>query len=138
MSNLLLPLLTAGALLAVACTAAPAANPAPKPTLAPPAPTVPAPTPKPGTKVEITRVTPGKPGSVVTVTAKTSPEALCNIQYNNPIGLISAAPGLDLALADAEGNVAWRWQLSPDSPIGAGKVKVQCNGTEATAELKVE
>lgn len=139
MSHFLLPLLTAGALLAAGCTAAPAAATAtPKPTLAPPAATVPPPTPVPGTKVEITKVTGGKPGGVANVTAKTAPEALCNIQYNNPIGLISAAQGLDLGLADAEGNVSWAWRLAPDSPTGTGKVKVQCNGTSVTADLTVE
>jgi hypothetical protein len=92
---------------------------------------------QPDARVEIVATEGTAPGGVATVRARTTPEALCAIQYTEPRGLIIVDPALSSRPADTEGAISWRWTIRPESRTGPGKVKVSCNGAEATAEVPI-
>ncbi len=92
---------------------------------------------QPDARVEIALVQGAAPGGIASVTAKTTPEAMCSIQYQVPSGLITPSDALFMHPADEQGNVSWRWVISRDSRTGAGKVRVNCNGAEATADVPI-
>ncbi|GEM_PF-4766163 len=92
---------------------------------------------QPEARVEIVQVQGAALGGIASVTAKTTPEAMCSILYQTPNGLLATADTLFMHPADEQGSVSWRWVISRDSRTGAGRVKVNCNGAEATADLPI-
>lgn len=88
-------------------------------------------------RVRIVSVQGAKPGSEAMATLETTPEALCRAQYAEPQGLIISTPSLTTQIADNEGKVTYTWPIRPDSRTGAGKLRVNCNGAEATADVPI-
>ena len=114
-------------------------TPAPQlePTLAPAPAPAPAAQPAPATGVQITSVAGARPGGRATLAARTTPGASCSIAYRTPAGTSSAAQGLTAKTADANGVVAWFWEIGPSTRPGTGSVVVTCNGVSARSPLQI-
>jgi hypothetical protein len=119
-----------------------ASSPAPSrsavPTAAPTA-TVPTPGRSAPGSVTITSLTsPVTLGGFATLTAQTSPGALCSIVYKHPSGKVSTIMGLDPKAAGSDGGVSWTWQISTGTkPVGNGLVTVTCNNASVEATIVI-
>lgn len=88
-------------------------------------------------RVRIVSVLGARPGGEASATLETTPEALCRAQYAEPQGLIVNTPSLSTQIADNDGKVTYRWPIRPESRTGPGKLRVNCNGAEATADVPI-
>lgn len=88
-------------------------------------------------RASILSVQGARPGGQASVTVQTTPEALCRAQYTEPLGLIVNAPGLGMNTSDDEGKVTFVWPIRSESRLGPGKLRVNCNGAEATADVPI-
>ena len=116
-------------------TARPTAAPTPKPTAAPsPGPTAVPPTGS-LTVTFLSLPAPAIPGSKGTMTARTSPSAVCSAKVTWPSGTVSSAAGLKITpTAGADGIVSWTWNVGSTTKPGTAKATVTCTlGGSATA-----
>jgi len=125
-------------LLAAACS--PAA-PAPTATVTTTGPRVPAqqsaiPTAD-NARVRIVAVQGASPGGRASATLETTPEALCRAQYTEPQGLVMNVPELSTQIADEDGKSTYTWSIRAESRTGPGRLRVNCNGAEATADVPI-
>ena len=77
-------------------------------------------------------------GGPATVSALTTPNATCLLDYVTPSGSASRATGLGQQVADADGQVGWSWRIGPSTRPGAGQVTVTCDGATAEEVLTVD
>ena len=101
--------------------------------------TVPTPGPSAAGSMIITSLTsPVSLGGFATLTAQTSPGALCSIVYKHPSGKISTVMGLDPKAAGSDGAVSWTWQIvTGTKPVGNGLVTVTCDDVSAEATIVI-
>jgi len=114
-----------------ATTPPPTARPTPRPT---PKPTV-APRPASLSVTFVSLPGPAIPGSTASMTAKTSPGAVCSAKVTWPSGTVSAAAGLKTTpTAGSGGLVSWTWNVGPTTKPGTAKAAVTCTlGGSVTA-----
>jgi hypothetical protein len=79
----------------------------------------------------------GPPGGKASVTAQTTPGAVCAIWYVAPLGAPSQAPGLVTTAADAAGRANWSWAIGAATRPGVGQVTVTCNGAGASSPIQI-
>jgi hypothetical protein len=110
-------------LAAGATTPPPTARPTPRPT---PKPTV-APRPASLSVKFVSLPGPAIPGSTASMTARTSPGAVCSAKVTWPSGTVSAAAGLKTTpTAGSDGLVSWTWNVGPTTKPGTAKAAVTC------------
>jgi hypothetical protein len=76
-------------------------------------------------------------GSKASLSAKTSPNIGCNLDYYTPSGYRSAANGLGKKTTDGSGNVSWTWTIGTDTNPGTGYVAVTCNGVTIHGSIDI-
>ncbi len=105
------------------------------------APRAPVPTPARSAagSVTITSLTsPVSLGGTATLTAQTSPGAVCSIVYKHPSGKTSTVMGLDPKAAGSDGAVSWTWQIvTGTKPVGNGSVTVTCDDASVQATIVI-
>jgi hypothetical protein len=94
----------------------------------------------PRTSLAVTFVSvpdPAIPGSIASMTAKTSPGAVCSAKVTWPSGTVSAAAGLKTTpAAGSDGLVSWTWNVGSTTKPGTAKAAVTCTlGGSATATM---
>ena len=96
------------------------------------------PQPAPATGgVQITSVSGAAPGGHASLTARTTAGASCSITYQTPAGTSSTAQGLTPRTADANGGVAWTWNIGQSTRSGTGSVVVTCDGTSDSTSIQI-
>ena len=91
-----------------------------------------------GAAVRFVSVVGGPPGGSGSVVVQAAPKANCSILYILPVGKKSDASGLTNKEADSAGRVAWSWANEPETKRGVGIVVVTCDGSTATAQMRVQ
>jgi hypothetical protein len=128
----IVPVPTAGP--TVASEKTPAAGPNPTPIAA----TTPAPTAPASLTVTLVDVpNPGYIGSSASVTASTSPGALCTIKVTLPSGHASTVKALGTSQTAGDGGgVSWTWTIASNTGPGTAKAAVTCalGGKSASAQ----
>jgi hypothetical protein len=119
-----------------------ASSPAPaRSGVATPAPRATVPTPGRSAAGSVTITSLASPvslGGLATLSAQTSPGALCSIVYRHPSGKISTIMGLDPKAAGSDGAVSWTWQISTGTkPVGNGLVTVTCDDASVEATIVI-
>jgi hypothetical protein len=87
--------------------------------------------------VEFVSVTGGPPGGRASVTVRTLPGTLCDIEYITPAGTRSQASGLGPKPADGNGLVSWSWNIGSSTRPGNGTVAVSCGATTVSAPIEI-
>jgi hypothetical protein len=99
-----------------------------------------APSPAPGaqTGVAILSVTsPVDAGAYMSLVARTSPRATCDLEVTLPSGRQSASSGLGPATADASGQVKWTWLTGTRSKPGTATATVVCGAASASRTFQL-
>lgn len=87
--------------------------------------------------ISITNINGGNRGSKASLTAHTSPNIGCNLEYWTPSGTRSVAQGLGQQTSDANGNLAWSWTIGTNTNPGTGYVSVTCNGVTVNGRINI-
>jgi hypothetical protein len=77
------------------------------------------------------------PGGQAAVTVQALPGVSCSIIVFTPRGDEITAAGLNNQATDRLGRASWRWTIPASTPVGAGKVRVSCDGRSAETELPI-
>lgn len=82
--------------------------------------------------IEIISLTsPIDPGEMATLTANTTPGAICKITVNYQSGN-SEAQGLENKTADSNGNVSWTWEVGANTTPGTYQIVVTATINDQT------
>jgi hypothetical protein len=76
-------------------------------------------------------------GSNATISAQTTANTQCSIDYWTPAGNKNTAAGLEKKPSDGSGNVSWSWTIGSSTTLGTGSVQVTCDNT-GTAYTDIE
>jgi hypothetical protein len=98
-----------------------------------------APEPSPATRMRIVSIRPDplRPGARATLTASTSPGALCVITVRYPSGRVSTARDLVQRAAGPDGEMSWTWNVGTTTKPGIGTASVTCGGLTDQASFTV-